>query len=86
MPQVECRRCHGTGEGDPASDRPLCWGCDGTGYVAGCSVVGCDRVAEETCEMCGEEVCAPHSRAVMGLRLCFSCEIGMSEGIGAAFR
>lgn len=86
MSQVLCKRCHGTGDGDPASDRPVCWECDGKGYVAGCSVGGCERPADEQCEVCGEEVCAGHSKAVLGMRLCWSCEIGMSEGIGAAMR
>lgn len=81
MGEVLCRRCLGSGEGDPASDRPLCWICDGTGYVAGCSVEGCERPSEETCDLCSEEVCTQHSRWDVGMRLCFSCHIGMSEGM-----
>jgi len=86
MSEVVCRRCGGSGEGDPASDRPVCWERDGTGYVKGCSVEGCDRPADEDCEMCGESVCARHCKADMGMRLCLSCHIGMGEGMSAALK
>jgi hypothetical protein len=86
MAEVVCRRCQGTGEGDPASDRPLCWWCQGTGYVEGCSVEGCTRPGDQECEMCHQIVCGPHSEVnhTVEMILCFSCNIGLSEGISAA--
>lgn len=83
MAEVVCKRCLGSGEGDPASDRPNCWECDGKGFVPGCSVEGCSRPGEQDCELCGNVVCVPHSRINHGAEmiLCFSCDIGMREGM-----
>lgn len=46
-----------------------------------CSVEGCDAMAAIECEMCGEHVCGKHSRTVLMMALCFSCGIGLSEGM-----
>jgi hypothetical protein len=51
-----------------------------------CSVEGCERPSETECDMCEQAVCARHGKASMGMVLCFSCEIGLSEGIGAAMK
>jgi RecJ-like exonuclease len=82
MSQILCKRCHGSGEGDPASDRPFCWECGGKGYVASCSVEGCDYEATENCDLCRQAVCERHHKSAMGMDLCFSCHIGMGEGMG----
>lgn len=51
-----------------------------------CSVEGCSRPGEQYCEMCRQIVCIPHARANHDAEmiLCFSCDIGMREGLGLA--
>ena len=83
MAEILCKRCHGSGDGDPASDRPVCSECGGSGFVPGCSLEGCDRVGDQACEMCGNLVCGKHAFVNIEAQmiLCFSCDIGMREGV-----
>lgn len=81
MAEIACGRCYGTGEGDPASDRPLCPDCGGTGFVDACMVGGCNRPARGECDTCGIQVCGRHREHVAGLDLCYSCAIGMKDGM-----
>ncbi len=83
MSEIVCKRCGGSGDGDPASDRPYCPECEGRGSIPTCAIEGCNRAGEQDCEMCGSTVCMPHSRVngAAQMILCFSCDIGISEGM-----
>ena len=46
-----------------------------------CSVVGCKRGVATNCALCVRGVCDRHTRSTLGMMLCFSCYMGMQEGM-----
>ena len=70
-------------EGERAVTARRAWDDDGED-ARRCSVEGCHRAATVECEACGEWVCGAHSEHLGdlgGMALCFSCAIGMKDGM-----